>query len=393
MLRAALIALLFATTAQAVEIKDVPVMPPGIRIADLPQGPVFVTDKGMTIYKHLPAIATFGYAKRQVEVVGECIYQCPADFPPVIAPADAKPVGDFTIIDGPEGVRQWAYKKVPLQTFKYDRVPGNVLGENTYPFNGPRVPSGEAAWVESETPPEKPLPLPTPAAMPAGVKVQAGMAGARYFADLNGLTLYTSSGKCAADCMTDWRPLKAGLVAKNIGAWTVIAAKDGSRQWAYEGKPVFSYAREATAGERAGEDARGEWRALIEYEAPIPDEVTIVETEVGPVWARKSDGKTLYYYGLNHRPYDVLGFNHPGQLFGTPVCYNECAKEFPPLLAPPGAKAKGDWWIITRVDGAKQWAYRGRPVHSFARDTKGLTDAADYRFVWTEALANNRTDG
>ena len=31
----------------------------------------------------------------------------------------------------------------------------------------------------------------------------------------------------------------------------------------------------------------------------------------------------------------VLGFNHPGVLFGTPVCYNKCAEEFPPLLAAP----------------------------------------------------------
>ena len=40
-----------------------------------------------------------------------------------------------------------------FKLFKYDRKPGLVLGEATFPFNGPRVPSGEAAWVESETSP------------------------------------------------------------------------------------------------------------------------------------------------------------------------------------------------------------------------------------------------
>lgn len=392
-LRGVLALLLLAGSAQAVEIKQPPLMPAGIKIADLPQGPVFATDAGMTIYKFLPPIATFGYAKHQVEVVGECIYQCPGDFPPLVASAAAQPVGDFTIVASPAGVRQWAYKGVRLQTFKYDPKPGTVLGEATFPFNGPRVPSGEAAWVESEIPPQKPPAIPEPAATPAGVKVQAGFAGVRYFADLTGLTLYVNDGSCTGACLADWTPFKAGLVARSLGDWTVVVARDGARQWAYKGKPVYAYAREATAGEIAGEQAQGKWQALIDYAAPMPPEVSIVATETGPVYARKSDGHALYYYGLNHRPYDVLGFNHPGILFGTPVCYNKCAEEFPPLLASPDAKPIGDWWIVTRVDGQKQWAYRGRPVHSYRDDIPGRLGAADLRYIWTEALANNRSDG
>jgi len=382
-----------AASAQAVEIKQPPVTPPGIKIVDLPQGPVFATDEGMTIFKHLPPIASFGYAKRQVEVVGECIYQCPGEFPPVVAPADAVPVGDFTIVVNPEGVRQWAYKGVRLQTFKYDTAPGTVLGDATYPFNGPRVPSGEAAWIESEIPPEKPPAPPPQAVAPPGVKAQAGFAGARYYADLNGFTLYVSTGTCTGECLADWQPFKAGLVARPVGDWTVLVGQDGARQWAYKGKAVYSFTREATSGEIAGESAPGKWMALVEFAPPLPPEVTIVQTETGPVYARKADGRALYYYGLNHRPYDVLGFNHPGILFGTPLCYNSCAEEFPPLLAAPDAKPRGDWWIVTRVDGSKQWAYRGRPVHSYVQDVPGRLGAADLRYRWTEALANNRSDG
>ena len=391
--------LMLAVTARdwAVEIKDVPAMPPGIKIADLPNGPVFVTDEGMTIYKYLPPVSTFAYAKRQVEVVGECIYQCPAEFPPLIAPEEAKPVGDFTIVAGPNGVQQWAYKGVPLETFKYDRKPGLALGESTYPFNGPRVPSGEAAWIESEIPPQAPPNVPPTTEIPSGVKVQPGYAGSRYFANLDGFTLYVDDAPpgahpCAAACLKDWQPFVAPALAKPVGDWAPLTVADGTRQWGYKGKAVYSYLREATGGEVAGDDNDGRWRALVEYQAPLPNEVSIVMTETGAVFAEKATRRTLYYYGLNHRPFEVLGFNHPGLLFGTPTCYNKCAETFPPLLASADAKPVGEWWIVTRVDGAKQWAYRGHPVHTYVKDHPGLHEAADLHNLWTEVVATNRSD-
>jgi predicted lipoprotein with Yx(FWY)xxD motif len=383
-----------ANNAWATDIAVRPATPPDIAIADLPQGPVFVTKDGMTIYKKLPEVGGWGHAKKQADVVGSCVYQCASEYPPLKAPADAQPIGDFTIITGADGVRQWAYKQVPLQTFTYDRHPGDTLGEDTFAFNGPRVPFGEAAWLESDIPPAKPKDPPAPtAAIPPGVTIQAGMGGSRFFANGAGLTLYVHNGKAdpdgCKDCGEEWRPLAAGAIARGVGDWSVIAREDGTRRWAYKGQAVFTYAKDDTPGEPTT-DLGGGWHPLVEYEAPLPAEVTIRTTETAAVFAEKSTGRTLYYEGFAHRPYQYLGFNHRPYLYGTVNCYNECAKAYPPLLAPADAKPIGEWWVITRVDGSKQWGYRGVPVYTYADDQPGRHLAAYKAHLWTEAMANNR---
>jgi predicted lipoprotein with Yx(FWY)xxD motif len=388
---ALLAALLVALQAgRATEIAVKPATPPDIAIADLPQGPVFVTKDGMTIYKHLPNVGGWGHAKSQADVIGSCVYQCPADWPPLKAAADAKPVGDFTIVANADGTRQWAYKGVALQTFAYDRHPGDTLGEDTYAFNGPRVPIGEAAWVESDIAPARPAEPPKPTTdIPPGVTVQSGMAGNRFFANAVGLTLYVNDGKSCGDYGDEWRPLPASALARGIGDWSVIAAEDGTRLWAYEGKAVYTYAKDDKPGEPAN-DITGGWRPLVEYQAPLPPEVTIRATETAPVFAEKSTGHTLYYEGFAHRAFQTLGFNHQPYLFGTVNCYNECAKTYPPLLASPDAKPVGEWWVLTRVDGAKQWGYRGIPVYTYSADEPGRHLASYKAHIWTEAMANNR---
>jgi predicted lipoprotein with Yx(FWY)xxD motif len=55
---------------------------------------------------------------------------------------------------------------------------------------------------------------------------------------------------------------------------------------------------------------------------------------------------------------------------GKSVCNGPCAANWPPLLAGADARASGDWSIVTRDDGARQWAYKGKPVYLWAKDTK-----------------------
>jgi predicted lipoprotein with Yx(FWY)xxD motif len=52
------------------------------------------------------------------------------------------------------------------------------------------------------------------------------------------------------------------------------------------------------------------------------------------------------------------------------MCNGTCAMNWPPLMAPANAKPEGDWTVITREDGTKQWAYKGMPLYTFAHDTK-----------------------
>jgi predicted lipoprotein with Yx(FWY)xxD motif len=50
------------------------------------------------------------------------------------------------------------------------------------------------------------------------------------------------------------------------------------------------------------------------------------------------------------------------------TCYDACAKSWPPFLAPPGATAIGDFSVVHRKDGSRQWAYRSMPLYYFFGD-------------------------
>ncbi|HXW41440.1 MAG TPA: hypothetical protein VEK75_09575 [Xanthobacteraceae bacterium] len=55
---------------------------------------------------------------------------------------------------------------------------------------------------------------------------------------------------------------------------------------------------------------------------------------------------------------------------GKSNCNGQCAVNWPPLTAAADAKPSGDWSVVTRDDGGKQWAYKGKPLYAFAKDTK-----------------------
>lgn len=52
---------------------------------------------------------------------------------------------------------------------------------------------------------------------------------------------------------------------------------------------------------------------------------------------------------------------------GMSVCADKCAQNWPPLAATADAKPMGDWTIVDRQDGTKQWAYKGKSLYTFVR--------------------------
>lgn len=69
-----------------------------------------------------------------------------------------------------------------------------------------------------------------------------------------------------------------------------------------------------------------------------------------------ANGMTLYFYDRD--PVDA----------GTSVCNAKCAETWLPLAAGADAAPSLDLGIISREDGTRQWAYRGRPLYLFAND-------------------------
>ena len=54
---------------------------------------------------------------------------------------------------------------------------------------------------------------------------------------------------------------------------------------------------------------------------------------------------------------------------GKSNCEAACAEAWPPALARDDDKAFEDFTLITRGDGKKQWAFKGKPLYMSARDT------------------------
>jgi predicted lipoprotein with Yx(FWY)xxD motif len=74
---------------------------------------------------------------------------------------------------------------------------------------------------------------------------------------------------------------------------------------------------------------------------------------------------------------------------GKSACYDKCAKNWPPFAAAADAKPEGEWTIVDRTDGSKMWAYEGKPLYTFVKDTKpGEVMGDGANDVWHVAKAD-----
>lgn len=55
---------------------------------------------------------------------------------------------------------------------------------------------------------------------------------------------------------------------------------------------------------------------------------------------------------------------------GKSTCNGPCAANWPPLSAEDGAGGSGDYSVVMRDDGKKQWAYKGKPLYTWIKDQK-----------------------
>jgi predicted lipoprotein with Yx(FWY)xxD motif len=84
--------------------------------------------------------------------------------------------------------------------------------------------------------------------------------------DADGMTLYTfdrdtTPGKsaCNGKCVTNWPPFSAATDAKTTGNWTVIVRDDGTKQWAYKGKPLYTWMDDHKPGDVDGDGRNNVW--------------------------------------------------------------------------------------------------------------------------------------
>lgn len=106
------------------------------------------------------------------------------------------------------------------------------------------------------------------AAQPAVAQGKVGETSkGKTLVDTKGMTLYVydrdtgSKSSCTGMCAQNWPPLAAAADAKNSGHWSVITRDDGSKQWAYRGKPVYHWSKDTKPGDVTGDGVAGAWHA------------------------------------------------------------------------------------------------------------------------------------
>jgi|SRR5579864_909043 len=80
----------------------------------------------------------------------------------------------------------------------------------------------------------------------------------------------------------------------------------------------------------------------------------------------KNDGGTL----VNSAGMTLYTFDKDPMGGGKSVCNGQCAINWPPLMAEGSASASGDYAVVARDDGSKQWAYKGKPLYLWIKDQK-----------------------
>ena len=68
---------------------------------------------------------------------------------------------------------------------------------------------------------------------------------------------------------------------------------------------------------------------------------------------------------------------------GKSACNGPCATNWPPLMAGEADKPSGDYSIVTRDDGKKQWAFKGKPLYFWSKDMKAGDKTGDgFNNMW-----------
>jgi predicted lipoprotein with Yx(FWY)xxD motif len=190
-----------------------------------------------------------------------------------------------------------------------------------------------------------------------------------YLTNAAGMTLYTFSndtnGKsnCNGGCAAAWPPLEADsatIAPLNVpGSFSVITRDDGSKQVAYNGKPLYTFRSDTKPGDVAGQAFHDVWW-VANLEPAVQLLATAKGTEVvGPT------GMTLYTFGK-----DTAGVSN---------CSGTCALNWPPLVGAydtahgngpvAGTGVSGTLGVIARADGGMQLTLDGKPLYYFRGDT------------------------
>jgi len=90
----------------------------------------------------------------------------------------------------------------------------------------------------------------------------------------------------------------------------------------------------------------------------------------------KKDGILVNAAGMT-----VYTFDKDAAGSGTSACNGPCSENWPAVV--PAASVAEPYSAITREDGAKQLAYKGKPLYLFKKDVKpGDRNGDNFKDIW-----------
>ncbi|MGE4061928.1 MAG: hypothetical protein AB7E79_01040 [Rhodospirillaceae bacterium] len=156
-------------------------------------------------------------------------------------------------------------------------------------------------------------------------------------------------------CTEAWPPVLASASDQPVGKWGIQDRTDGTRQWTYEGMPVYRSALDKRPGDVIGSSRRwnrgdsGSHREPIGPQPDAPPAFEVRTVATGRLLTLDS-GMSVYMWD--------------GDAPNKSNCNEACLRIWRPVLASQAALPKGDWAIIERSPGIKQWTFRGKPLYT-----------------------------
>ncbi len=191
------------------------------------------------------------------------------DWQPLYASALALPVGEFSIITRKQdGTRQWSYRGEALYTYAGDYAPGEVTGI----FSGDTSIQAALAYRNFMPPGTESSHYAGRAPLMTTSKGQTLYYVARFFPLYGGRETRAGYGityndaksqgteGCEGNCTQTWKPLLAAAKDQPGGFWEIVTRPDGSRQWVFQGSPVYTF-----VGDKSPGDITGNNRHVIVY--------------------------------------------------------------------------------------------------------------------------------
>ncbi len=223
--------------------------------------------------------------------------------------------------------------------------------------------------------------------LPAGLAVkELPDAAAFVLVDRRNHTVYAADASraeqiesCTTDACRQWQVLSAPQLAASVGDFSIVQRRDGTHQWAFRGRPLYTFAGDLAPGYANGLDVDKHLDVAAVARYYMPPVVSIQTTAGQGRVLATAEGLTLYRrdgYILQSGGGHSLRRGQParpavGRDLGTNArCNADCQKMWKPFSPMTHAQPSGFWDIATRADGRKQWVYQGYALWTYAGDTE-----------------------